>query len=326
MPWHSREINLVSGNETVCCWLDRPVAREQLQREFLSGIRPSVCSRCWHSEQQNIESRRQMENRFLDFKTNRDIQLLEEDAAAGHAQINLYQIFLGSLCNSTCVTCGPPASSAWRSLQQTKVVSIRQENQQSAHALEALTESIDWKNAKRFNLLGGEPLLIDRSFDILHNLVAAGNTDCRISFVTNGSVSLSKEQVELCKKFSDISACLSIDGIGRTFEYIRYPLRWDTLMRNLATYRDIFSEITVSFTVSNLNYHERPQIISWFKEQQLLYIENYVVNPPWFSHTVGPGHSLWNSFVNEIADQDRIKGVSIKDYLPVVAQLIDQTP
>lgn len=323
MPWYSQEIDSVSGHDTVCCWLNQAISREKLQHKFLTEHRPYECEKCWRSEQQNIESRRQMENRFLDFKMDRDITLLESDAVEGRAQINLYQLFLGSICNSTCVTCGPLASSAWRSLQHKNVISIRQENQRIDHALQQFTDSINWKNARRFNLLGGEPLLIDRSFDILRNLVKAGNTNCRISFVTNGSVVLNKEQIQLCKNFSDISACLSIDGIGPAFEYIRYPLRWDVLLHNLATYRDIFSEITVSFTISNLNYREKSKITSWFKNQQLPYIENYVTNPPWFAHTVVPGHSLWNTFVDEIAEQDRLKGISIKDYLPEIARLID---
>jgi MoaA/NifB/PqqE/SkfB family radical SAM enzyme len=323
MPWYSREINLVSGKESVCCWLEKDVSRKELQYKFLSDEKPHECSKCWHSEDNNIESRRQMENRFLDFKMERNIELLEQDAVIGVAEHNIYQIFLGSICNGTCVTCGSGASSAWRSLQK-NVFSIRRENQRVDQNFDRYLQSIDWQNAKRFNLLGGEPLLILRSFDILQKLLEVGNTDCRISFVTNGSVVLSRKQIELIKNFSDVSCCVSIDGTGKTFEYIRYPLSWQKTLDNLAIYQKIFSEIVVSFTVSNLNYHERDDIISWFNQMGLLYIENYVIHPEWFNYQVTPNHPLWGKFVKEIKNQDNLKNIRINDYLPDIAKLIEK--
>jgi MoaA/NifB/PqqE/SkfB family radical SAM enzyme len=202
-------------------------------------------------------------------------------------------------------------------------VSIRQENQKIERGVTESLDPINWKTVKRINLLGGEPLLIDRSFDILRRLIKAKNTDCRISFVTNGSIALTKTQIEMFENFSDISVCVSIDGIGRDFEYIRYPLRWDTLQANLAAYRKVFSEITVSFTVSNLNYAVRQEIIDWFRQQQLVYIENYVSYPPWFNYAVTSGHPLWSKFVDEIRQQDSLKKISIKDYIPRIWRLID---
>lgn len=323
MPWYSREINYSTGKETVCCWIEGDINRKHLQDKFLVGDKPHECRKCWQSEDRGIESRRQMENRFLDFKMERDIELIQQDAVTGQSQANLYQVFLGSTCNGTCVTCGPGASSSWRSLLK-NTISIKQENLQVDRNFEQYSGSINWKKAKRVNLLGGEPLLIKRSFDILQKLLDADNTDCRISFVTNGSVMLTDRQLELARHFTDISCCVSIDGIEKTFEYIRYPLSWQTLQDNLVLYREIFSEVVVSFTVSNLNYHDRDHIIAWFKQMGLLYIENYVTNPAWFAHDVVPGHKLWPKFVSEIDLQDQMKVINIKDYVPEVHRLIEE--
>ncbi len=324
IPWFSREIDMVSGKEQLCCWLTGEISRQDLQEKLLSGERPKHCKRCWDNEDNGVESRRQMENRFLDFKMDRDIDLLAADARQGSTQENMYQIFLGSVCNSTCVTCGPSVSSAWRSLEN-KSISIRQEKQHARQHFVEFCDSVNWTEAKRFNLLGGEPLLIDLSFDILQKLLDAGNTDCRVSFVTNGSVMLSESQIAILRCFSDISCCISIDGIGKSFDYIRYPLSWNNLLITLTQYRKIFTEVVVSFTISNLNYQERSKIIKWFQTEQLLYIENFVVNPPWFSVQVDPDHDLWPRFVEEITRQDKIKGIHIRDYLPDIADMIDQT-
>ena len=324
VPWYSREIDLTTGKENVCCWINKDISRSDLQQKFLSEQPIPECEKCWDSEKRGIESRRQMENRFLDFKMDRDIQLLQDDTCMGNSNINMYQIFMGSTCNSSCVTCGPTASSSWRGLLK-NTVSIKQENSRVDKHFKDFADSVDWSGAKRFNLLGGEPLLINQSFDVLRRLVDASNTDCRISFVTNGNIIPTHEQIEILRHFSDINCCVSIDGIGKSFEYIRYPLRWENLQANLKIYREIFTEVNVSFTVSNLNYYDRSNIIQWFQDQKLLYIENYVSFPAWFNHQVDPSHELWPQFVQEIKRQDKLKGINIRDYLPYVADLIDQS-
>lgn len=324
MPWYSREINFSTGQETVCCWLQGKISKSELQSKFLSGAAVQECQKCWQSEDRGIESRRQMENRFLDYKMDRDIKQIEQDAVQGDAEPNVYQLFLGSTCNGTCVTCGPDCSSAWKSLLNNKM-SIRQENLRVQKLFDEFAHSIDWQQAKRFNLLGGEPLLMSRSLDILRRLLNVGNTDCRVSFVTNGSVMLSNDLLELAGNFSDISCCVSIDGIGKTFEYIRYPLSWPKLLDNLVSYRKVFSEVVVSYTVSNLNYHSRDKMIQWFEQMDLRYFENYVTHPAWFNPEVRPGHALWHKFVEEIELQDRLKGIDIKDYIPELHDIIQES-
>lgn len=323
LPWYGQEINLVTNQQTVCCWLHPDVSRSELQQQFLSGARPQACQKCWKNEEQGIESRRQIENRFLDSKMDRDIEWLQQNAVMGRSEINLYQIFLGSICNGTCVTCGSHFSSAWRSLEK-NTRSIRLENITTQGSFDQHIGSINWQEAKRFNLLGGEPLLLDRSWSVLEKLIEVGNTDCRISFVTNGSVKLSQQQLDLISKFSDISCCVSIDGLDKTFEYIRYPLSWTTLLQNLEIYRTVFPSVEVSFTVSNLNQQHRHLIIQWLQDQNLPFIENYVQKPAFFHYQVDHNHKLWPQFVQEIRRQDQLKGISIGDYIPHIAEMIQQ--
>lgn len=322
MPWYSRQVSLIDGRDEACCWLKSPVSRRELQQQFMTNDRPAICERCWSNEDRGIESRRQMENRFLDFKMDRDLNLIEQDVQDGRSEINLYQIYVGSLCNGMCAPCGPGSSSAWKQLLDVSS-SIQPEISAVDRAFDQLKIEINWQKIKRINILGGEPLLIKKSFDILEALLDAGNTDCRISFISNGSVKLNQKQIDLFQNFSDISCCLSIDGIGRTFEYCRYPLSWTKTLENLEQYRKIFTEIVVSFTITNLNYHERDDIIKWFQNNNLLFIENYVESPRWFNYKVTPGTPEWQKFVQEIARQDQLKGIKIKDYIPTVAEMIE---
>jgi hypothetical protein len=93
-------------------------------------------------------------------------------------------------------------------------------------------------------------------------------------------------------------------------------------LSNIDQYRQIFREVVVSYTISNLNIHEKQNTINWFNQHGLLYIENYVQQPAYFNHTVQPGHALWPKFVEQIVAQDKLKGISIDDYIPYVANLI----
>lgn len=319
MPWYSREINLKTQQDSICCWLQKPIARSQLQQDFIDNKKPESCQKCWHLEDSGIESRRQMENRFLDFALDQNIEVIAD--TIHDAEPMLYQFDLGSLCNSTCVTCGANSSSAWQSLLK-KQIKISSENDRIDRNFDHYQSTINWKTIKRINLLGGEPLLIEKSFAILNALLSVGNTDCLVSFVTNGSVALTKRHTDMFAKFSNISCCVSIDGTEKLFEYVRYPLSWDQTLTNIDHYRKIFREVVVSYTISNVNIHEKQNTINWFNQQGLLYIENYVQHPDYFNHTVQPGHALWPKFVEAITTQDKIKGISIDDYIPYVANLI----
>jgi MoaA/NifB/PqqE/SkfB family radical SAM enzyme len=319
MPWYSREINLKIQQDSICCWLQKPVSRLRLQQDFIDDKKPESCQKCWHLENSGIESRRQMENRFLDFALDRNIESIANKI--DDAEPMLYQFNLGSLCNSTCVTCGANASSAWQSLLK-KQIKISSENDVIDRNFDYYQSTINWKTIKRINLLGGEPLLIEKSFDILDMLLSNNNTDCLVSFVTNGSVALTKKHIDMFANFSNISCCVSIDGTDKLFEYVRYPLSWDRTLTNIDQYRQIFREVVVSYTISNLNIHEKQNTIDWFAQQGLLYIENYVRHPDYFSSDVKPGHALWPKFVEAITTQDKIKGISIDDYIPYVANLI----
>lgn len=321
VPWFSDEIILPTGERSICCWLRNPVDVNVLRQDIINDNRPSACKKCWDSEDSGIESRRQMENRFLDYALDKDLENIKQDVVDGKFEPLLYQINLGSLCNSTCVTCGPGVSTAWQSLLKNQI-SIKIENSSVDNHFDRIKDQVNWKNLKRINLLGGEPLLIQKHVDILTKLLEHGNTTCLISFVTNGSVTLNQKQLDLFKQFKNISCCVSIDGVGDTFEYIRYPLSWNQLLRNLEQYRKVFNDVVVSFTVSNLNVYEKSSIIEWFNHQGLLYIENYVYEPACFNVDVKPGHVLWPWFVKEIERQDKLKGISIDNYIPYVANLI----
>ena len=194
---------------------------------------------------------------------------------------------------------------------------------------------------------GGEPFLSDTNFYILEHLIKHGNTDCFVSFVTNGSFSLSQRQKEILSVFPNLNFCFSIDGIGPVFEYLRWPLKWDDIENNIAWCRANNIDVSVSYTLSNINLYYHTHTTQWFKDQKINYLTNPVYSPahfkpqslsidvkqklsqqsnsdeiaPWLTHSP-TDDQLFEKFQFEIAKQDSMKDISIWDYLPELAELL----
>jgi sulfatase maturation enzyme AslB (radical SAM superfamily) len=207
---------------------------------------------------------------------------------------------------------------------------------------------IDYTTAVAISFRGGEPFLSDTNFYILEQLIKNNNSSCFISFITNGSTELTDYQKNTISKFKNVNFCFSIDGIDPVYEYIRYPLKWHTLNKNIAYCRNNNIDVSVSYTISNLNimYHE--QTVQWFRDNNLPFLHNPVVEPRHFRPSALPksikekilsttddntiqsllaGHddlddADYAQFLKEIANQDTWKKIQIGDYLPEFAKLI----
>ena len=337
LPWYSREI---SRNLTVaCCLLPKNHDIELIKIDLSNGIRNTACSKCWDIEDSGKTSRRQQENTFLDYKLDRDLFRIKEDCKTNNHTVNLYQITTSNLCNQACVSCNSGASTKWAEIDR-KMGHIPIKN----FALDVDSLDINFHTAKRITILGGEPLFDPASFSILKKLVDADNTSCFVSFVTNGSITLSNEQFDLLSKFSDLNICVSIDGIESRFEYMRWPAKWPVLLNNLETYKKIAKTISVSYTISSLNAIYYDETVNWFESNNLNYNHNVVDNPVWLSLSNMPGAlkkhlKNSNNFVSSFCDdaneisveiihkqiklQDQAKKIHIQDYMPEFWQLLN---
>ncbi len=329
MPFFGLELQ--PGFTTSCCLLPTNSNIEQVRQEMLEGKRPTACKKCWSLEDRGIESDRVIKNKSFDYYANKDIRVLEQDCKNKKFSPQIIKIYTSTLCNSTCVTCSPRFSTAWASLKGVPVVNQTVEDERMS--------CINWTDVKMLSLLGGEPLYEKRNLAILEKLDQVGNHDCFIDMTTNASVTLSSKHLSMLSKFKKVNFCLSIDGIGKEFEYIRYPLKWSTVESNIKTYKEAGIALSVSFTISNLNILSYDDITSWFKSMDLPYNHNLVSHPQHFSINSLPKQvknqlpfvrehraeddEYFAMFVKEIEKQDQLKKISIKDYLPALSKVID---
>lgn len=344
LPWYGREITW-NKNETHCCHLPKNYNIESIRSAMKANQRPPECQKCWKLEDQNLVSDRKIKNSSLDTYTNTDIHQIMEQANT--EEIKMLKLFASYTCNGACAYCSSDSSSFWNVIEKRTNKTIPIKNYKLID-LDHVKEKVDFSKLSTLSLLGGEPLLEKNNFSFLKELISVGNTNLFISIVTNGSVVLTQEQTEIFRQFPNLNFCLSIDGKGSVFEYTRWPLEWDVVEKNIDRYRLITDNLSVSYTISNLNilYHQR--ITKWFKENNLNWINSPVYDPNYFSPRVlpvsakhklkdhldenefnffigdpdrDPGH-LWNRFIQEIKSQDRAKGIEIQKYLPEFCQLV----
>jgi sulfatase maturation enzyme AslB (radical SAM superfamily) len=330
LPFYGAEYDQ-SGYTTPCCLIPSGTDLQQVQTTMLNKQRATACQKCWILEDQGKISDRQLKNSSFDFYANRDIRFIEEDCQQGKFSPQIIKLYTSNLCNSTCATCGPEASTAWGTLTKNKKL-IQINN--------SILDQLPIEDFIMLNFVGGEPLTEKKNFDLLERLITAEKTNCFISITTNGSTDLTSHQKKILSNFNNLNINLSIDGVGPVFEYIRYPLKWDKLLDNLDFYRSQNFKLSVSYTISNLNILYHNETIQWFTNQGLNYNHNLVTDPDYFSINSLPlrvknqytsdffrehcsnDDEKFQRFLIEINKQDQLKGISINTYLPKLMSAI----
>lgn len=318
-----------------CCLLPDNHDLAKIKTDMLNDVRPESCTKCWNLEDRGYKSDRQLKNETLDFYFDKNIQDIFVDCQQGNNCIKHYKIDTDNTCNAMCITCDGQFSSSWNKL-------LKANKQATKKNWKILPDSeslqIDYKTAGLINFRGGEPLLSKTNFHILEQLILAGNTECFVSFQTNGSITPTLKQEKILKEFKNLNFSFSIDGTGPVFEYLRYPLKWPDIEKNLAWCSKRNIMVSANYTVSNLNVFYHRQTTAWFENNKIPYAYNLVYNPAWFAPGVLPAsvksqidfdfvqsshnEALYAVFKEKIAQQDTWKGINMRDYLPELAELL----
>jgi len=326
-----------ASNNIHCCRLLPNTDIHRVRQDILENRRSGSCAVCWRLEDQGLTSERVLHNSSLDFYWDKDIGLIEDEVHQGRYQTRMVKLNTSSVCNGTCVTCGPDASSAWAALRK----------QLTRHKTLPWQEikGVSWPDVKSLGFVGGEPLLEKTNFEILQHLLELGNHDCFVHIVTNGSIEITQKQLDILSRFKNLNLCVSIDGVDQRFEYLRFPLQWRTLLHNLDEFSLITQNISVSCMISNISMFYLDETLDWFQSRGLRYLAKQIESPDYFapgnlppaikqqimSRTRYPreAHAFmscgdftpytWQQCWQEIHDQDALKNISIQDYMPLAA-------
>ena len=334
LPFFGLELN---NTETACCLLPTNHDIKKIRAQMLDGQRPKDCQKCWRNEDSDTLSDRQIKNQLLSLVEDTTIQSLLDQCQTGQYSVKMLKIDTSNTCNATCVTCNSHASSAWAALERKNNIVPSDTWRIQYNAFE---HKLDYPNLKAVSFRGGEPFLSLTNFDILEQILNHNNTQCFVSFVTNGSFDLTDRQKHILRQFKKVNFCFSIDGIGTVFEYMRYPLRWNKILHNIKWAQDNNIEVSASYTLSNMNLWYHAQTTEWFQQQRINFLVSMVDYPAHFqppalpenikslipnvakllgNHTTEDDQN-YQKFLAEIQKQDSWKGTSIANYLPEFAK------
>jgi len=336
MPFYGWQTDIKSS----CCLLPENHDIEKIRSDMLNTRRPEECWKCWKNEDAGIKSDRQIKNETLAILDDVTIQSLLDDCNQGRYGISMLKISTNNTCNATCATCNSESSSSWGTLERKNNVKPAKSWKMSLNKFPYL---LDHSRLQMVGFHGGEPFLSSTNFDLLEQILDHDNDDCFVSFVTNGSFDLTIAQKHILSKFKQVNFCFSIDGIGSVFEYMRYPLSWTKTLDNIKWAQDNKIDVSVSYTLSNLNLWYHTQTTAWFQQQGINFLTGVVDYPSYFQpsalsesikdciiardpdvakllgkHT-DQDNQNYQQFLAEIQKQDRWKGISIRDYLPEFA-------
>lgn len=228
---------------------------------------------------------------------------------------------LDNVCNAACQTCNEHHSTF---IGAKKNISIRVDNRTKL-------QDLPWERITHIDLNGGEPSYSKGYKELLKNpppnlTHLRLNTNCNTTLWELGS---------LADGGVKVTVTVSLDGIGRVHEYMRWPITWNTFCENLLRYQHMPVTLNTWTTVSALNVGDFNNIVAFTKEHNIDHAWSFLEQPEVLS--VAHSNSMTNwakaqlpdniaKFVavtenNQseldayIREQDELRKITIRDYI-----------
>lgn len=315
IPWISIQAR-PDGRMAACCFMKTPYqssdgedlhlssstlsagfhskSANELRTNLLAGIKDKNCSICWAEEALGQKSKRQFE--LSGYETEAQEIL---DGKYELKQPIFLDISPGDTCNLKCRICNASTSSMWRqeavdlklhinSLPKSAVIESRvskngkeilfsnwsKTNDSFWHELEQWLPRI-----KKFNFVGGEPFLSKAHFELLTKAVLGGYSKYqKIQYNTNGTVYPEEQFCSIFSQFQYVQIWVSLDGVGKRFEYQRYGASWDQVLSNFENFRSHqFIDLAICLTVSAINiYYLFESLDFWLDRGVKVYLGNVI--------------------------------------------------
>jgi len=178
-------------------------------------------------------------------------------------------IHLDNECNAACVICKQESSTLWAKENlkiQNKKITIRPAP--TDQAIDKIVSAVNLKNIKYIKFFGGEPLFTDTHLKFLAHVPCPEQVT--LHYTTNGSIYPNQEVLNVWKKFKLIIFAASLDGIEEQFDYVRWPLTWNKVNKNLLRIRDNKNiqnlMFRIEFTANFLNTYYFDRLESWTQQ------------------------------------------------------------
>ena len=126
------------------------------------------------------------------------------------------------------------------------------------------------ENITELCIIGGEPTLISEFYELMEKCYKDNTLKHKnITLVTN-LTNTNPKMTDWLLAVNSWRIWASVDGLGERTEYIRYPSKWENILKNLEFYKKLLqgtkNNITLSPAVQLLNIDQIDDIIKWWTE------------------------------------------------------------
>jgi radical SAM protein with 4Fe4S-binding SPASM domain len=209
----------------------------EIRLSMLNGQPVTSCNSCYHKEKLHRFSLRNSINRDFAHVSG----LIDDTTADGSISddnIRYWDVRYNNLCNLSCRSCGPKASSSWAKVYQhiypdrDKKVFFLDIDQRHDRVFSQIVKNID--TVEKIYFAGGEPLMIENFYHILEMLDQHHRNDVHLVYNTNLTrLSLrDRSIIDLWNRFPHVSVGASLDAEGERAEYLRTGTRWSDIVTN----------------------------------------------------------------------------------------------
>lgn len=257
---------------------------KKVRADMLSGTPVKECHWCYDKEKMGRDTLRKSSNRQFFEKINL-VKHTDIDGNLDTFNLNYWDIRYNNLCNLSCRTCNPNASSSWYQVAE-KLGHISQSRspiliagKEEHDIFNQIIQHID--HVEQIYFAGGEPSMIDEFYQILELLDSHSRNEVRLCYNINMSrLKLkNKSLLELWKKFPKVSIGASLDGENQRGEYLRQGLAWSDVVKNRQAMIEQCPHVDfyISSTVSMLNVLHLPDFHRSWVDKNLIRPEDFNV-------------------------------------------------
>ena len=257
---------------------------KNVRLKMKNGQTLKECTKCVEQESRGYKSMRRETGEHDNFKN------LNKDGSMDTMPYSM-ELHFGNVCNLKCKMCGQDYSNQvgkeileigkkdkdfldWVREQSGNVnnwtnnLSVEYKWFQNKKTKEKLMKYVS-ENITLLTIIGGEPTVIPEFYELLdycHKQDTLKNKD--ITIVTN-LTNTNPKMTQWLPQMKRWQIWASLDGIGETTEYIRYPSNFKKITENLNYYKKLLKEhgngyITFSPAVQLLNIHQLDEMLKWF--------------------------------------------------------------
>jgi len=265
---------------------------QTLRQQFLDGVQPETCRRCWAEEDSGRTSKR--------MHTLERLKHIVQDQpwTVDARPLMFLDLKLGNICNLKCRICGSWSSSQYATEELQALPSDQRRGTFHHNMLRAgawpRSSPQFWQEIENnlsdiryIEFTGGEPFLIAEHFAMLQGIVNRGIAqNVEIHYNTNGTV-FPEQAAEIWRHFRTVEVAFSIDDLGARFEYQRTNARWHEVEHNIRRFQDLKHSIPglrlqCCTTVNVFNICYLDQVARWIVTQDFDFVYWNMMHDAWY--------------------------------------------